>query len=104
MYKEDKLSKIKEYLEKRSDELWELLPDADKDDKTEMELVNTGRYMELEQFEWFLEKLEKEETCKDCWHNYHCPMSQEGYNFNPATCPYNPDNEKLNKEKKTDYD
>lgn len=26
--------------------------------------------------------------CKDCWHNYHCPMPQEGYNFNPDTCPY----------------
>jgi hypothetical protein len=31
--------------------------------------------------------------CKDCWHNYHCPMPQEGYDFDPDTCPYNPDNE-----------
>ena len=30
--------------------------------------------------------------CKDCRHNYHCPMPQEGYNFNPNTCKYNPDN------------
>lgn len=29
--------------------------------------------------------------CKDCWHNYHCPMPQEGYDFNPDACPYNPD-------------
>ena len=32
--------------------------------------------------------------CEDCWHNYHCPMPQEGYDYDPATCPYNPDNEK----------
>ena len=32
--------------------------------------------------------------CKDCWHNYHCSMPQEGYDFDPDTCPYNPDNEK----------
>ena len=32
--------------------------------------------------------------CEDCWHNYHCPMPQEGYDFNPDTCPYNPDNKK----------
>ena len=31
--------------------------------------------------------------CKDCWHNYHCPMPQEGYDFNPDTCLYNPDND-----------
>ena len=39
--------------------------------------------------------------CKDCWHNYHCPMPQEGYNFDPDTCQYNPDNEmkKNDKEK-----
>lgn len=38
--------------------------------------------------------------CKDCWHNYHCSMPQEGYDFNPDTCPYNPDNEgKKTKEK-----
>ena len=30
--------------------------------------------------------------CSDCWHNYHCPMPQEGYDFNPDTCKYNPDN------------
>lgn len=29
--------------------------------------------------------------CKDCWHNYHCPMPQEGYDFNPDICPHNPD-------------
>lgn len=32
----------------------------------------------------------------DCFHEYHCPMPQEGYNFNPDTCPYNPDNEDKN--------
>ena len=26
--------------------------------------------------------------CKDCWHQYHCPMQQEGYNFDPDTCPH----------------
>ncbi len=26
--------------------------------------------------------------CEDCWHNYHCPMPQEGYDYDPATCPY----------------
>ena len=30
--------------------------------------------------------------CSDCWHNYHCPMPQEGYDFNPDTCKYNPYN------------
>ena len=35
-----------------------------------------------------------EKGCKDCWHNYHCPIPQEGYNYNPDTCPYNPDNKK----------
>lgn len=29
-------------------------------------------------------------TCKACIHNYHCPMPQEGYNFNPDVCPYKP--------------
>ena len=33
-------------------------------------------------------------SCKDCWHNYHCPMPQEGYNFNPDTCTYNSDNKR----------
>ena len=32
--------------------------------------------------------------CEDCWHNYHCPMPQEGYDYDPKTCPWNPDNEK----------
>ena len=36
--------------------------------------------------------------CKNCWHNYHCPMPQEGYDYNPDTCPYNPDNKKENYE------
>lgn len=31
--------------------------------------------------------------CKDCWHNYHCPIPQEGYDYNPDTCPHNPDND-----------
>lgn len=39
----------------------------------------------------------KEKDCTDCWHNYHCPMPQEGYDFNPDDCPYNPDNEKKEK-------
>lgn len=39
---------------------------------------------------------EKQLRCRDCWHNYHCPMPQEGYNFNPNTCPYNPDNKREN--------
>ena len=30
----------------------------------------------------------KEKECKVCWHNYHCPMPQEGYDYNPDTCPY----------------
>ena len=33
---------------------------------------------------------EVEKGCKDCWHNYHCPMPQEGYDYNPDTCKYNP--------------
>ena len=32
-----------------------------------------------------------QKECKDCWHNYHCPMPQEGYD-------YDPDNEKNNLE------
>ena len=35
----------------------------------------------------------REKGCEDCWHNYHCSMPQEGYDYNPDTCPYNPDNE-----------
>ena len=47
----------------------------------------------------FIEALQRTEPnpvkeCRDCWHNYHCPMPQEGYNYNPDTCPYNPDNKK----------
>lgn len=34
--------------------------------------------------------------CEDCWHNYHCSMPQEGYDYDPKTCPWNPDNEKKN--------
>lgn len=30
--------------------------------------------------------------CEDCWHNYHCSMPQEGYDYDPKTCPWNPDN------------
>lgn len=30
--------------------------------------------------------------CEDCWHEYHCGLPQEGYDYNPDTCPYNPDN------------
>ena len=26
--------------------------------------------------------------CRDCWHEYHCPMPQEGYDYNPDTCPF----------------
>ena len=51
-----------------------------------------------------MEEEKNKNGCKDCWHNYHCPIPQEGYDFNPVTCPYNPDNEKLNKEKTTDYE
>ena len=40
-----------------------------------------------------MEKDKKEKDCMDCWHNYHCQMPQEGYDFNPDTYPYNPDNE-----------
>lgn len=39
-----------------------------------------------------------DKECKDCWHNYHCPMPQEGYDYDPDTCPYNPDNEKKQKQ------
>ena len=38
--------------------------------------------------------------CKDCWHNYHCPMPQEGYDYNPDTCPYKPDNKRENHDSK----
>ena len=39
--------------------------------------------------------------CEDCWHNYHCPMPQEGYDYDPKTCPWNPDNEE---KRNTGYD
>lgn len=26
--------------------------------------------------------------CMDCHHQYHCPMHQEGYDYNPDTCEY----------------
>ena len=32
--------------------------------------------------------------CHNCFHEYHCPMPQEGYDYNPDTCKYNPDNER----------
>lgn len=34
-----------------------------------------------------------EKCCRDCFHEYHCPMPQEGYDYNPDICPYNPDND-----------
>lgn len=34
----------------------------------------------------------------DCFHQYHCPMVQEGCNFNPDTCPYNPDKDNVRQE------
>ena len=37
----------------------------------------------------------KKKGCRDCWHNYHCPMPQDGYDYDPDTCEYNPDNEKV---------
>ena len=24
-----------------------------------------------------------QKECKDCWHNYHCPIPQEGYDYDP---------------------
>ena len=42
--------------------------------------------------------------CKDCWHNYHCPMPQEGYDFNPDTCKYNPDNKQVMTPEEIDID
>ena len=24
-----------------------------------------------------------QKECEDCWHNYHCPMPQEGYDYDP---------------------
>ena len=36
-------------------------------------------------------EVQENKGCKDCFHNYHCPMPQEGYDFNPDTCPYNHD-------------
>lgn len=42
--------------------------------------------------------------CEDCWHEYHCPLPQEGYDFDPKTCPHNPDNEvPVKKEKKNHF-
>lgn len=38
-------------------------------------------------------KIKIMKECRDCWHNYHCPMPQEGYDYDPDTCPYNPDND-----------
>lgn len=32
--------------------------------------------------------MSKNKTCKDCWHNYHCPMPQEGYDYDPDICPW----------------
>lgn len=40
--------------------------------------------------------------CHDCFHEYHCPMPQEGYDYNPDTCKYNPDNER--KKPMTNYE
>ena len=51
---------------------------------------NPWKYWSIE---WGALIMKKE--CKDCWHNYHCPMPQEGYDYDPDTCPYNPDNKNL---------
>ena len=31
--------------------------------------------------------------CEDCWHQYHCGVSQMGFDYDPKTCPWNPDND-----------
>ena len=42
-----------------------------------------------------MNKEEKCLGCENCWHNYHCPMPQEGYDYNPETCVYNHDNKEV---------
>lgn len=41
---------------------------------------------------------EKLHGCEACWHNYHCPLPQEGFDYDPDTCPYNPDNDNFDDE------
>ena len=58
-------------------------------------LRNKGLTMVTENHVSF-ETVKRLKECRDCWHNYHCSMPQEGYDFNPDTCPYNPDNKREN--------
>lgn len=37
------------------------------------------------------EDFKPKKTCRDCWDSYHCPMPQEGYDYDPDTCPHNLD-------------
>lgn len=60
-----------------------------KEEALEIRKCNGRGYSTVE----FIEALqmtepEREPECCDCWHNYHCPMPQEGYDYNPDKCPY----------------
>ena len=55
-HKETK-DKILEWVKAEMERLWELLPDADNDNPTEMELRYLGQYMQMESLESFLETL-----------------------------------------------
>ena len=55
------IEKIKEYVSNRMDCLFGILPDSYRDEITETDNNNLGRFMELEQLEDFLENLEKDE-------------------------------------------
>jgi hypothetical protein len=55
-HKETK-DKLLKWVEAEMERLWELLPDADNDNPTEMELRYLGQYMQMESLELFLETL-----------------------------------------------
>ena len=51
------LKKIAEYVDKRMDDLWEIIPSSDKEDMTPEDYNALGRYMEMEQFDNYLKTL-----------------------------------------------
>lgn len=51
------IKKIAEYVDKRMDDLWEIIPPSDKEDMTPEDYNALGRYMEMEQFDNYLKTL-----------------------------------------------
>lgn len=55
--KDTSLTTIKQYVLRRWNELWNIIPDADKEDMTKKDIQNLGRFMEIEKLNDFLNTL-----------------------------------------------